>query len=73
MSLEIAKKKKRLELEKVSVARFELEIKVDELQNEIDRLTETRESEIKRLKDCISKQLEKEESLKKEIEGMKHV
>lgn len=57
MSLE--QKKKKLELMKVETARHELEIRIEE-----------RMDEIKRLEEHVEIQLKKEEDLKKEIEKL---
>lgn len=57
MSLE--KKRKQLELSRVEIARKELEFKIEE-----------REDDIRRLKEYIQIQLNKEQELKKEIEGL---
>lgn len=56
MSLE--RKKKEMELRRVETARMELELKIEE-----------RLEEIQRLKDHIRIQLDKEEQIKKELQG----
>ena len=56
MSLE--RKKKEMELRRVETARMELELKIDE-----------RLEEIERLRDHIKIQLEKEDQIKKELKG----
>lgn len=50
------KKRKVLELERVKVARLELEFKIEERQEEIARLTE-----------AIEKQLQKEQEIQSEL------
>lgn len=57
MSLD--KKKKKVELMRVETARHELELKIEE-----------RLEEIERLKEHVSVQIKKEEELKKEIEKL---
>lgn len=57
MSLE--KKKKEMELRRVEVARMELELKIEE-----------RLEEINRLKEHINVQLEKEKQLKEELNNI---
>lgn len=56
MSLEL--KKKEMELRRVENARMELELKIDERLEEIERLREH-----------IKIQLEKEEQIKKDLKG----
>lgn len=56
MSLE--RKKKEMELRRVETARMELELKIDERLEEIERLREH-----------IKIQLEKEEQIKKDLKG----
>ena len=56
----LEQKKKQMELRRVEMARMELELKIEE-----------RLEEVERLKGHIQSQLEKEEQLKLELENLK--